>query len=144
MGHYKLGSVKRWFRINVHLSRWINRIKRQTKKAWWSSRQICINMNYFIQNFSSNEIKYTLQLFTVRLPNMILSLLLPFSIKVVEKYISLQTERCAQKNVQYCRSRFQIEFLYRDAKQHCGLTNIKLVIEINLIFISMLHWPLSI
>jgi IS4 transposase len=25
--------------------------------------------------------------------------------------------------VSYYRSRFQIEFLYRDAKQHCGLTD---------------------
>ena len=30
---------------------------------------------------------------------------------------------CAKKIVQYYRSRFQIEFLYKDAKQHCGLTN---------------------
>ena len=29
----------------------------------------------------------------------------------------------SKKIVQYYRSRFQIEFLYRDAKQHCGLTN---------------------
>lgn len=29
---------------------------------------------------------------------------------------------CARKIVRYYRSRFQIEFLYRDAKQHCGLT----------------------
>lgn len=28
-----------------------------------------------------------------------------------------------KKIVQHYRSRFQIEFLYRDAKQHCGLTS---------------------
>ena len=29
----------------------------------------------------------------------------------------------SEKIVAYCQSRFQIEFLYRDAKQHRGLTN---------------------
>ena len=38
-------------------------------------------------------------------------------------YFSTDIEMCAKKIVQYYRSRFQIEFLYRDAKQHSGLTN---------------------
>jgi hypothetical protein len=36
-------------------------------------------------------------------------------------YFSTDLEMDAMKIVSYYRSRFQIEFLYRDAKQHCGL-----------------------
>ncbi len=38
-------------------------------------------------------------------------------------YFSTDTKLCAEKLVGYYRSRFQIEFLYRDAKQFTGLTN---------------------
>jgi len=36
-------------------------------------------------------------------------------------YFSTDTKMEGMKIVSYYRSRFQIEFLYRDAKQHCGL-----------------------
>jgi len=36
-------------------------------------------------------------------------------------YFSTDTQLDGMKLVSYYRSRFQIEFLYRDAKQHCGL-----------------------
>ncbi|MGC3978558.1 MAG: transposase [Paludibacteraceae bacterium] len=38
-------------------------------------------------------------------------------------YFSTDLKMEAEKIVSYYRSRFQIEFLYRDAKQYCGLSN---------------------
>jgi hypothetical protein len=38
-------------------------------------------------------------------------------------YFSTDLDMTAEKIACYYRSRFQIEFLYRDAKQYCGLTN---------------------
>lgn len=38
-------------------------------------------------------------------------------------YFSTDTEQTGEQIVRFYRSRFQIEFLYRDAKQHTGLTN---------------------
>ena len=38
-------------------------------------------------------------------------------------YFSTHLDLSGDKIFRYYRSRFQIEFLYRDAKQHCGLTN---------------------
>ena len=38
-------------------------------------------------------------------------------------YFSTNLELSGEKIFRYYCSRFQIEFLYRDAKQHCGLTN---------------------
>ncbi len=38
-------------------------------------------------------------------------------------YFSTDLEMDAEKIVRYYRSRFQIEFIYRDAKQYCGLTH---------------------
>lgn len=38
-------------------------------------------------------------------------------------YFSTDLEMDTEKIVKYYRSRFQIEFIYRDAKQHCGLTH---------------------
>jgi len=38
-------------------------------------------------------------------------------------YFSTDLNLSADKIFRYYCSRFQIEFLYRDAKQHCGLTN---------------------
>ncbi|MBN1463783.1 MAG: transposase [Paludibacteraceae bacterium] len=38
-------------------------------------------------------------------------------------YFSTDVDQAGQKIVSYYRSRFQIEFLYRDAKQFTGLTN---------------------
>lgn len=38
-------------------------------------------------------------------------------------YFSTDPEMDAKKIVSYYRSRFQIEFIYRDAKQNCGLTH---------------------
>jgi len=38
-------------------------------------------------------------------------------------YFSTDLDLSGDKIFRYYRSRFQIEFLYRDAKQHCGLTN---------------------
>ncbi len=38
-------------------------------------------------------------------------------------YFCTDPEMDARKIVSYYRSRFQIEFIYRDAKQHCGLTH---------------------
>ncbi|OPZ31023.1 MAG: Transposase DDE domain protein [Bacteroidetes bacterium ADurb.BinA174] len=38
-------------------------------------------------------------------------------------YFSTDPQMNAEKIVKYCRSRFQIEFIYRDTKQHCGLTH---------------------
>jgi len=55
-----------------------------------------------------------------------IKLLILFYTKLVKKEsrnsIFQKTERYAKKNVQYYRVRFQFEFLYRDAKQYCGLT----------------------
>jgi len=38
-------------------------------------------------------------------------------------YFSTDLELSAEKTIRYYRSHFQIEFPYRDAKQHCGLIN---------------------
>ena len=44
-------------------------------------------------------------------------------IKDVKVYFSTDTKHTAQEILEIYRTRFQIEFLYRDAKQHTGLTN---------------------
>jgi hypothetical protein len=41
----------------------------------------------------------------------------------VKIYFSTDTEMSAEEVLEIYRTRFQIEFLYRDAKQHTGLTN---------------------
>ena len=38
-------------------------------------------------------------------------------------YFSTDLKQAGEKIVRYYQARFQIEFLYRDAKQHTGLTN---------------------
>ena len=38
-------------------------------------------------------------------------------------YFSIDTQLAAGRIIQYYKSRFQIEFLYRDAKQHTGLNH---------------------
>ena len=40
-----------------------------------------------------------------------------------EMYFSTDLKQAGEKIVRYYQARFQIEFLYRDAKQHTGLTN---------------------
>lgn len=40
-------------------------------------------------------------------------------------YFSTNLQQAGDEIVRYYRSRFQIEFLYRDAKQHTGLTNVQ-------------------
>ena len=59
-------------------------------------------------------------------------------------YFSTDLKMTGMKIVSHYRSRFQIEFLYRDAKQHAGLEDCQARSKINSIFTSMQHLPLSI
>jgi hypothetical protein len=86
------------------------------------------NMNYFTENFSDKEMKIYSAIVSCKAFKRDIKLAVAIFYKdgkeVTRKlYFSTDLELCAEKIVRYYRSRFQIEFLYRDAKQHCGLTN---------------------
>jgi hypothetical protein len=85
------------------------------------------NMNYFTENFSDKEMKIysAIVYYNAFKCNIKLAVAIYYKNgKGVRKlYFSTDLELSAEKIVRYYRSRFQIEFLYRDAKQHCGLTN---------------------
>jgi len=85
------------------------------------------NMNYFTENVSDKEMKiYSAIVYYNAFKRNIKLAVAIYSKngKEVRKlYFSTDLELSAEKIVRYYRSRFQIEFLYRDAKQHCGLTN---------------------
>lgn len=85
------------------------------------------NMNYFTENFSDKEMKIysAIVYYNAFKCNIKLAVAIYYKNgKEVRKlYFSTDLELNAEKIVRYYRSRFQIEFLYRDAKQHCGLTN---------------------
>ena len=85
-------------------------------------------MSYFVEDYSSNEMKIFSATVYCKAFKRDIKLAVAIFYKdgkeVTRKlYFSTDIEMCAKKIVQYYRSRFQIEFLYRDAKQHCGLTN---------------------
>jgi hypothetical protein len=85
------------------------------------------NMTYFTENFSDKEMKIysAIVYYNAFKRNIKLAVAIYYKNgKEVRKlYFSTDLELSAEKIVRYYRSRFQIEFLYRDAKQHCGLTN---------------------
>jgi hypothetical protein len=84
------------------------------------------NMYYFTENFSDKEMKIYSAIVYCKAFKRDIKLAVAIFYKdgkeVTRKlYFSTDLELCAKKIVRYYRSRFQIEFLYRDAKQHCGL-----------------------
>jgi len=84
------------------------------------------NMNYFTENFSDKEMKIYSAIVHCKAFKRDIKLAVAIFYKdgkeVTRKlYFSTDLELCAEKIVRYYRSRFQIEFLYREAKQHCGL-----------------------
>jgi hypothetical protein len=86
------------------------------------------NMNYFSVNVSTNELKvYSAIVYCKafeREINLAVAVFYKNGKEIAGKlYFSTELEMTSEKIVSYYRSRFQIEFLYRDAKQHCGLTN---------------------
>jgi hypothetical protein len=87
-----------------------------------------LNMGYFIEDFSNNEMKiYSATVYCKAFKRNIklaVAIFYKDGKEIARKlYFSTDTQMCARKIVRYYRSRFQIEFLYRDAKQHCGLNN---------------------
>jgi hypothetical protein len=87
------------------------------------------NMNYFKICYNTKELKiYNSIVYSVAFEQAINLSIAVFYNKegkeVARKlYFSTDTEMDGTKIVEYYRSRFQIEFLYRDAKQHCGLND---------------------
>lgn len=84
------------------------------------------NMNYFTENYSDKEMKIYSAIVYCKAFKRDIKLAVAIYYKngkeVTRKlYFSTDLELCAEKIVRYYRSRFQIEFLYRDAKQHCAL-----------------------
>ena len=87
-----------------------------------------INMNHFIEVISENDLKvYSAIVYSVAFKRDIKIAVAVFykdGKEVTRKiYFSTNLELSGEKIFRYYCSRFQIEFLYRDAKQHCGLTN---------------------
>jgi len=84
------------------------------------------NMDYFTKNFSDKEMKIYSAIVYCSAFKRDIKLAVAIYYKDGKEtarklYFSTDLELCAEKIVRYYRSRFQIEFLYRDAKQHCGL-----------------------
>lgn len=87
-----------------------------------------INMNHFVEVISENDLKvYSAIAYSVAFKRDIKIAVAVFykDGKEVNRkiYFSTHLELNGEKIFRYYCSRFQIEFLYRDAKQHCGLTN---------------------
>jgi IS4 transposase len=86
-----------------------------------------LNMNHFRKCFSNDEITiYSSIVYAKafdRNINPAVAVFYKDGNEVCRKlYFSTDLNMDAVKIVRYYRSRFQIKFLYRDAKQHCGLT----------------------
>lgn len=87
-----------------------------------------LNMSYFIENFSNNEMKIYSSIVYCKAFKRDIKLAVAVFYKdgkeICRKfYFSTNLEQDGLQIVQYYRSRFQIEFLYRDAKQYTGLTH---------------------
>jgi len=87
-----------------------------------------INMNHFVEVISENDLKvYSAIVYSVAFKRDIKIAVAVFYKDGKETnrkiYFSTHLELSGEKIFRYYCSRFQIEFLYRDAKQHCGLTN---------------------
>ncbi len=87
-----------------------------------------LDMNYFSEILSSNELKvYSAIVYSKafeREINLAVAVFYKNGKEIARKlYFSTDLQMEAEKIVSYYRSRFQIEFLYRDAKQYCGLNN---------------------
>jgi IS4 transposase len=86
------------------------------------------DMNYFRLTVSTDEFKvYSAIVYSKafeREINLAVAVFYKNGKEITRKlYFSTDLVMTAEKIVCYYRSRFQIEFLYRDAKQYCGLTN---------------------
>ena len=87
-----------------------------------------LDMNHFQKCFSNEEITiYSAIVYSIafkRNINLAVTVFFKDGKEVCRKlYFSTDLDMDAVKIVRFYRSRFQIEFLYRDAKQHCGLTS---------------------
>ncbi len=87
-----------------------------------------INMNHFVEVISENDLKvYSAIVYSVAFKRNIKIAVAVFSKDGKQTnrkiYFSTDLALSGEKIFRYYCSRFQIEFLYRDAKQHCGLTN---------------------
>lgn len=86
-----------------------------------------LNMSYFIENFSNNEMKIFSSIVYCKAFERNIKLAVAVFYKNGKEisrklYFSTNLEQDGLQIVKYYRSRFQIEFLYRDAKQYTGLT----------------------
>jgi len=86
------------------------------------------DMNHFHKALDSNDIKiYSAIVYYgafERKINLAIAVFYKNGKEIARKlYFSTDLEQDAVKIVRYYRSRFQIEFLYRDAKQHCALNS---------------------
>ena len=102
-------------------------LKGRPKKQDGRVDRYTLDMRYFTEDFSSHEMKIYSATVYCRAFKRDIKLAVAIFYKqdkeIARKlYFSTDLEMCAKKIVRYYRSRFQIEFLYRDAKQHCGLT----------------------
>jgi hypothetical protein len=84
------------------------------------------DMKYFTLCYDAKELQvYNALVFCKsldRLINLSIAVFYKNGKEITRKlYFSTDTKMDGMKVVAYYRSRFQIEFLYRDAKQHCGL-----------------------
>lgn len=87
-----------------------------------------LDTNYFYLDLSTEEIKiYSAVVYSKAFKRDIklaVAVFLKDGKEIARKlYFSTDLEQEGEKIVRYYRSRFQIEFLYRDAKQFTGLTN---------------------
>ena len=103
-------------------------LKGRPKKYDGKVDKDALNMSYFVEDYSSNEMKiYSATVYCKAFKRDIklaVAIFYKDGKEIARKlYFSTDIAMCAIKIVQYYRSRFQIEFLYRDAKQHCGLTS---------------------
>jgi len=87
-----------------------------------------LDTNYFSLDLSCEDIKiYSAQVYSKafkRYIKLAVAIFIKDGKEVARKlYFSTDLEQGGEKIVRYYRSRFQIEFLYRDAKQFTGLTS---------------------
>lgn len=87
-----------------------------------------INTNYFELDYETDDIKiYSAVVYCQAFKRNIKCAITIFykNGKEIKRkiYFSTDLKQSGEELVKYYRSRFQIEFIYRDAKQHTGLTN---------------------
>ena len=87
-----------------------------------------LNMNHFTECFSNSEITiYSAWVYSIafkRNINLAVAVFYKDGREICRKlYFSTDMNMKGKDIVRFYRSRFQIECLYRDAKQHCGLTS---------------------